>query len=1571
MLVCFVIYIICFGPACLYAKENAVDFTSSNLPIVVIDTEGKTIEDEIRIRVNMGIIHDESKPRNALSDPFNVYDGKIAIEFRGSTSLFFPKKQYALETQDENGEKINVSLLGMPSENDWILHAPYSDKTLMRNVLAYKLYADMGWYSTRTRFCELVLNGEYMGVYVLMEKIKRDDNRVDINELNINDNEGDALTGGYIVKIDKEGGENTIGWFSSFPENLSERNTIYYQYHYPRQDDITEPQKEYIQNYIYTFEKVVNSSRYNHPVHGYDKYINANSFIDYFIINEFAKNPDGFRLSVYMHKERDSNDGRLRLGPIWDFNIAFGNNHFRQCQYIYGLIVYYASNHQRLETPFWWEKLLTDEKFANKIYNRWYQLRQDVLSTERVLGYIDSVAVYLDEAQQRNFTRWDILGQYIWGNHFIGNTYAEEIQYLKGWVRDRADWLDNNIPGEATAANADVVINEINYNSSPDFPVGDWLELYNKSDKQINMTYWYFHDDNNTNLFYFPFPTYLEPHDYAVVCDDSIAFRTLFPQVDNLVGEMNFSFSNSGETIKLYDKFGNIIDTVKYNDRSPWPLAADGTGSSLELKNPAYDNAEGLNWAASIANGTPGAKNSQYGADTPPSFRRHSRKPKIPTSSDQTAVRIQVFEDESVQSVTLKVDYGNGFVDIPMFDDGAHFDSLARDGFYGAFLPAVDNNTLVKYYVKAMDNRGQQSQYPGDAPVEVKWFRVDNGNLSYDVMIDEIMYNSADDPDIEYVELYNRGDAVDLSFWTLRDERNSNAFLFPDSLFLPKGSCLVICSDTALIKDHYAIDNVIGNLDFNLSNGGDQVRLFDANDVLVDSVEYDDEAGWPPEADGNGYSLELVNTNLDNEWVQNWRISAEPSGNPGSRDQKVLTLNVEPYNGGQTSPPVGRHYYDTGTTVELIARSADAYNFDGWSPSVQYPNSDVTTVLMDADKTVTAFFVKKNPYKIHDLRASLVDGRILLEWSDLVSTDIYDVYRDRTAAFQPDLKKFSNRIAESVTDQDTEKNSVQWIEPQSGSIMAENRDVFYRVVGVRQQNHLAKSGHASLMGTPHTALGRVFNSDQSQPGDHSIAFTAFIKSRPQDILTQNALGCTYENGYWTVAVGNFSDPWSPGDTLRVDVENVKNGESGTVQVILTAGGTDEADNLFLNKQLPYSNAAGVCHFKLITTATTNINEISIPFDTRLTHMPLHFAEDLAQSIPNCSVVYKWDANGQGTVGHPKGLPIHNFPLHQGYPYIVNVDKDTVWSIAGSVVDTTFELITTSKTNINHIVPPFNKSGLTRAEEMLLDIPYSTVLYQWVAAEQGFIGHPKSLPINDFPVSAGMPYYVNVTKKSFWPYTIMMQKPQYKILTVQNQQQNIQRHIPHLVVGTLDPQSMDKGTLAFRAHIKSRSREVLTQNSFGCGIDASYWWVQVAHFPTGWAAGEVLIIEFFKDEQTVNRIRVELSNNGVDNVDELSMVNADTDANPDVFAILPNYPNPFNPITEIEYHLPHRSRVRIHIYDTLGRLVKILVDEEKAVGCHRIVWNGRNQSGALVSSGIYFCSMTADGFRKIKKMTLTK
>lgn len=183
----------------------------STLPLFIVNTNGSEIPNEPKIEAHLGIIHTPNEI-NLLTDPNNVYDGRIGIEIRGNGTVNFPKVSYLFETQLENGENNNVSLLDFPKENDWVLYGPYIDKSLLRNVLTYDLVRDMGYYASRVQPCELVINGEYIEVYIFMEKIKRDKDRA--NLIKFDDPEMIPSEGGFLFKIDSHWHQD-IGWQSA------------------------------------------------------------------------------------------------------------------------------------------------------------------------------------------------------------------------------------------------------------------------------------------------------------------------------------------------------------------------------------------------------------------------------------------------------------------------------------------------------------------------------------------------------------------------------------------------------------------------------------------------------------------------------------------------------------------------------------------------------------------------------------------------------------------------------------------------------------------------------------------------------------------------------------------------------------------------------------------------------------------------------------------------------------------------------------------------------------------------------------------------------------------------------------------------------------------------------------------------------------------------------------------------------------------------------------------------------------------------------------------------------------
>lgn len=429
----------------LLSTAGSQSFTDSNLPILVIETNGQVIPDEPKITVEMGLIANPAGERNGLDDAFLGYEGWAGLEVRGSTSQeLFDKKSYALETRTATADNRNVSLLGMPKENDWVLHGPYSDKSLIRNALAYRLAALVTDYAPRIRFVELVIDGSYEGLYLLTEKIKRDKNRVAISKLRPEDESGDPLTGGYILKIDKMTGVNSSGFVSEHPPRPGSTQQVSFLYHEPKGRDITAVQQAYVQGQIRGLENLLQGSDYADSLRGYPQYFDRASLVDYFIVNELCKNIDAYRLSTFLVKDRDSVDPRWRMGPVWDFNTAFGNVEFCAGAAVEGWVVDFNSvcPDNAWPVPFWWQRFWADPSFRRAVRNRWYELRGDVLSDGQLEFYLDSLGHTIGEAQRRNFERWPVLSKYVWPNWFVGDAHAEEMDYLSNWLSERTAWID-------------------------------------------------------------------------------------------------------------------------------------------------------------------------------------------------------------------------------------------------------------------------------------------------------------------------------------------------------------------------------------------------------------------------------------------------------------------------------------------------------------------------------------------------------------------------------------------------------------------------------------------------------------------------------------------------------------------------------------------------------------------------------------------------------------------------------------------------------------------------------------------------------------------------------------------------------------------------------------------------------------------------------------------------------------------------------------------------------------------------------------------------------------------------
>jgi len=409
-------------------------FHSSNLPIVKLTTIGDPIVDEPKVPVWMQIIDNGPGLRNDLNQTDFAYQGMILAEWQGFTGPYYPKKNYDFDLIDELGNKIDTSLLGMPAENDWIFKAEFLDHTLLKNSISYEMARRMGGYAPRTRPCEIVLDGEYIGLYVLTEKVKRNVNRVDIAKLAPKDTIGVGLTGGYIIEmnINNKPGD----WNSPYPPINSATCPfpVEFKHVYPKRTNILPQQRDYIRDYVNTFENALLDPGFAHPDTGYRQYIDVEAFIDFLIVNEFSVNYDSYGRSTYLYKEKDTAGGKLKCGPPWDYDRAMD---YYTPAWISGWV--WENTHPYWPFPFWWSRMWEDEAYRKQLACRWTMLRQNTLKTDAFTGLIDSLKDHIYEAQERNFTVWNTL----WDMN-----YEEHVNSLKSFVEQRLNWIDEVLSDE-------------------------------------------------------------------------------------------------------------------------------------------------------------------------------------------------------------------------------------------------------------------------------------------------------------------------------------------------------------------------------------------------------------------------------------------------------------------------------------------------------------------------------------------------------------------------------------------------------------------------------------------------------------------------------------------------------------------------------------------------------------------------------------------------------------------------------------------------------------------------------------------------------------------------------------------------------------------------------------------------------------------------------------------------------------------------------------------------------------------------------------------------------------------
>lgn len=570
---------------------TAQTFTDSNLPIVVIETDGgANIPDEPKVPGMMKIIWHQDGSRNYMSDIDNPellnYDGRIGIEMRGSTSqTMLNKKPYALETRENDDlTNRNVSILGMPAENDWVLNSLAFDQTGMRDVLAYELSNRLGQYASRSVYCEVVINGDYKGLYAFMEKIKPDKNRVNIEEMDQTCNSYPEVTGGYITKADKTTGDDPVAWTMQGYGGgwWGWGNNTDFIHHYPKPADITNAQNNYIHGVFTSLASVANQHNTS-IVSGIPSVIDIPSFVDFMMIAEYASNVDVYSLSTFFHKDRM---GKLRAGPVWDYNLAFGYDAFgNRSKYDV-----WQFNNQDNNGPKFWKDLFDTDLFRCYMAKRWFELTEpgQPLNYDFVCNRIDEIDALIAEAIPRDNQRWNQMSQ-----------HAQYVNNMKNWIQQRINWLNQNIGPYDNCTDVDLpplVISKIHYHPMDwwgiDSDKFEFIEITNNGDETIDLTGIYLRELGIT--YQFPNGAHVAGHQAFVLCADSLMFEEFYNTTP--FGQYTRKLSNKSENLVIADAWGNIIDQVCYSDSLPWPMEADGNGAYLQLKDLDSDNSLAENW---------------------------------------------------------------------------------------------------------------------------------------------------------------------------------------------------------------------------------------------------------------------------------------------------------------------------------------------------------------------------------------------------------------------------------------------------------------------------------------------------------------------------------------------------------------------------------------------------------------------------------------------------------------------------------------------------------------------------------------------------------------------------------------------------------------------------------------------------------------------------------------------------------------------------------------------------------------------------------------------------------------
>ena len=881
------------------ASSYSWNFTTqfdSNLPIIIVKTNGNSVPDEPKINASMDVIWEQSGKRNYLSSTNYQMSSNIGIEQRGqsSQSNSFLKKQYGVETRDAGGNDRNLALLGLPAESDWVFNGPYTDKTLMRNVVTYALSNSVDRYAPRTQYFELFLddNGDgqityddYVGVYVLIEKLKRDNNRIDIKKLSETDPQDNVqpdVTGGYILKLDPYDAGDVLA-----RDYASSSDLIFV---YPTGDtsdavrnDLTTQQKQYMQGHINDIINNLTSSNFDDPVTGYSSYLDVGSFVDHMILRELIHDLDAYRRSTYFHKDRG---GELNAGPIWDANLALGNSELSSGYKVNGW------NISIDYTNFPFNQLLKDGCFTQRFVERWTTLRQDQFSTGNLVELIDSNALLLNEAQARDHDKFVRLGYDLWPNYYYRSfppsyvtyptsqvTYKMEVDFMRWWLINRAEWMDSNIESYSVESpdaeiclrkEQDVLTDEggttdrflVALGTRPSSAVTINISSLDQGEGVTNVS----------SLTFTPNNWYINQEVVVTGVADGIQDGT-----QSYTIRLNPSSRDSG-----YNRLSNSTITATNLDSEEAILVNEilahsdpPTVDAIELYNPTGNSVDIGNWFISDDKNSP-------------------KKFKIPAGTTIPAGGYLVFDEGDFNA---NPSAATSFAFSSLGDEGYLFAANSGGTLTGyshgfSFGPSETGVSFERYQIstgaehftaQSVNSLGVANAYPKIGPL----------------IITEIMYNpSSDNSSVDYLEIVN----VTNSPVELFDPANPanrwridglGGYVFPDNTIIPaNGTMLIVPNNPATFRDSYIVPNdvqIAGPYTGLLNDTGETIALLKPDTpeadgsipyFIVDEVTYSPDNPWPTSPNGSGPALERIECDKYADDPINWQPSIN-SGTPG------------------------------------------------------------------------------------------------------------------------------------------------------------------------------------------------------------------------------------------------------------------------------------------------------------------------------------------------------------------------------------------------------------------------------------------------------------------------------------------------------------------------------------------------------------------------------------------------------------------------------------------------------------------------------------------------------------------